>query len=116
MISDSKDAPTFANTIEELNYSGDLLNKVNKVFSNLKEANTNDSIQTIAQKVAPLLSQHEDAINLNDKLFARVKEVNDQKDKLKLNREQSRLLKKPIRNLCAEVQTFLLTKRNSSKR
>ena len=91
-ITDSDKAPDFANTIEALDYSGSLLTRVNRVFSNLKEAVTNDSLQEIARKVAPMLSQHEDAINLNEKLFARVKAVNDQKASLNLNQEQSRLL------------------------
>ena len=63
-ICENKDSASFANTIEVLDYSGDLLDRVNKVFSNLKDANTNDSIQAVAQKIAPMLSQHEDAINL----------------------------------------------------
>ena len=92
IITDSDKAPDFANTIEALDYSGSLLTRVNRVFSNLKEAVTNDSLQDIARKVAPMLSQHEDAINLNAKLFARVKAVNDQKASLNLNQEQSRLL------------------------
>ena len=91
-ISESAAAPDFANTIEALDYSGALLNRVNIVFSNLKEAVSNDSIREIAREVAPLLSRHEDAINLNEKLFARVKAVNDQKKSLNLNTEQSRLL------------------------
>ncbi len=92
VITDSEKAPDFANTIEALDYSGELLNKVSKVFLNLKEAVTNDSIQEIARTVAPMLSHHEDAVNLNEKLFARVKAVNDQKSSLNLNTEQSRLL------------------------
>ena len=91
-ITDLAQAATFSNTIEALDYSGSLLNRVNKVFSNLKEAVTNDSLQEIARKVAPMLSRHEDAINLNEKLFARVKAVNDLKSSLNLNLEQSRLL------------------------
>jgi peptidyl-dipeptidase Dcp len=91
-ITDNNDAPDFANTIEALDRSGELISKVDKVFSNLRDANTNDSIQSIAQKTAPMLSQHEDAINLNEKLFKRVKAVYDQKDKLNLTREQQRLL------------------------
>jgi peptidyl-dipeptidase Dcp len=91
-ITDSENAPDFANTIEALDNSGALLSQVSHVFSNLKEAVTNDSIQEIARIVAPMLSQHEDAINLNEKLFARVKAVNDRKSSLNLNREQSRLL------------------------
>jgi len=92
IITDSEKAPDFANTIEALDYSGSLLKRVNLVFSNLKEAVTNDSLQEIARTVVPMLSQHEDAVNLNEKLFARVKAVNDQKSTLNLNLEQSRLL------------------------
>jgi len=91
-ITDSDQAADFANTIEALDYSGSLLHRVNIVFSNLKEAVTNDSMREIARQVAPMLSQHHDAINLNEKLFARVKAVYDKKGSLNLNMEQSRLL------------------------
>ncbi len=85
-------APDFANTIEALDRSGDLLRKVSTVFFNIKDCNTNDSINTIAEEVAPQLSQHNDAIMLNEALFARVKAVYDQKESLQLNPEQARLL------------------------
>jgi peptidyl-dipeptidase Dcp len=91
-ITDSEKAADFTNTIEALDYSGSLLNSVNRVFSNLKEAVTNDSLRDIARTVAPMLSQHKDAINLNEKLFSRVKAVYDQRNSLNLNLEQSRLL------------------------
>jgi len=112
IITDSPSAPDFANTIEALDYSGSLLKRVNLVFSNLKEAVTNDSLQEIARTVVPMLSQHEDAVNLNEKLFARVKAVNDQKSSLKLNLEQSRLLEETYKrfvrggaNLSAEKKS-----------
>ena len=92
IITDKTIAPDFVNTIEALDYSGSLLTSVNHVFSNLKEAFTNDSLQEIARKVAPLLSHHSDEVNLNEKLFARVKGVYDCRNSLKLNQEQSRLL------------------------
>ncbi len=85
-------APDFANTIEAMDKSGDLLGRVSYVFFNVKEANTNDSIDKIAEEVAPLLSRHADAVNMNEKLYARVQAVENQKDKLNLTREQSRLL------------------------
>ncbi len=91
-IVNNPSAPDFANTIVALDKSGELLGRVSTVFFNVKEANTNDSIDHIAEVVAPLLSQHADAINLNEKLFSRVKSVENQKDKLQLNREESRLL------------------------
>jgi peptidyl-dipeptidase Dcp len=86
------ETPGFANTIEALDRSGELLTKVSSVFFNVKEANTNDSINTIAEEVAPLLSQHTDAILLNEALFAKVKAVYEQKAGLGLKGEQARLL------------------------
>lgn len=86
------EAPTFANTIEALEYSGDQLDKVNNVFYNLNAAHTNDQMQSIAREIAPLLSKHSDDINLNDTLFQRVKAVYEQKDKLSLSIEQKTLL------------------------
>ncbi len=91
-IVNNPESPGFANTIEALDKSGDLLGRVRTVFFNIKEANTNDSIDQIAEVVAPMLSQHSDAIFMNDKLFSRVKSVENQKEKLNLDREQSRLL------------------------
>jgi peptidyl-dipeptidase Dcp len=84
--------PDFDNTIVALDRSGELLSRVSTLFFNVKEANTNDSIDKIAEEVAPLLSQHTDEIFLNEKLFAKVKVVEDQANKLNLDGEQSRLL------------------------
>lgn len=83
---------TFANTIEAIDGSGDLLTRVAYVFFNIKEAHTNDEMDKIAETVAPLLSQHNDAINLNEKLFERVKAVYEARATLNLNPEQERLL------------------------
>jgi peptidyl-dipeptidase Dcp len=90
--------PDFANTIEALDRSGELLTRVSAVFFNVKEANTNDSINSIAEQVAPLLSQHRDAIVLNEALFAKLKAVYEQKDSLGLNAEQARLLEETYKN------------------
>ncbi len=92
VIVNNIDKPTFQNTVEALEYSGDLLNTVSTIFYNLNSANTNPEIQAIAQEVAPMLSKHGDNIALNVKLFQRVKEVYKQKDKLKLSEEQKKLL------------------------
>ena len=113
-ITDCTKPADFVNTIEALDYSGSLLHRVNLVFSNLKEAVTNDSLQEIARNVAPMLSQHRDAINLNEQLFARVKSVYDKKSSLNLNKEQSRLLEETYKrfvrggaNLSAEKKEQL---------
>jgi len=97
-ISNSKEEPNFENTIAALDYSGELLARVDYVFENINEANTNPELQKIAKEVAPLLSAHNDDIWLNEKLFARVKTVNDKKDELGLTTEEIYLLKKTYEN------------------
>ena len=74
-IVNNPDAPTFANTIEALDRSGELLDKVVGVFFNILEADGNDEMNKIAEEVTPLLSALSDGIILNDALFQRVKAV-----------------------------------------
>jgi peptidyl-dipeptidase Dcp len=84
-------SPTFDNTILALERSGVLLNNVDRVFNALNGANTNDDIQKIAEEITPLLTKHGDDINLNEKLFQRVKVVFDNIDNLSLTPEQRKL-------------------------
>jgi len=84
--------PTFANTIEALEYSGNYLSDISYVFYNLLSSNTNDSMQKIANEVSPLISKHSDNIIMNLELFKRVKELYDSKTSLNLSLEQSKLL------------------------
>lgn len=93
-IVDNAEEPTFANTVEALDYSGALLTRVNNVFSAMASSMTNDELQEISKKVQPMLSKNTDDINLNAGLFAKVKAVYEQKDQLGLDPEQSRLLNK----------------------
>lgn len=97
-IVNNPDASTFENTIEAMEYSGELLNKVNTVFGNLNGANTNDTLQGIARDMAPELSKHSDNINLNEKLFLRVKSIWDNQESLGLNPEQAKLLEKKYKS------------------
>jgi peptidyl-dipeptidase Dcp len=91
-ITANKKAPTFANTIAAMDHSGIFLGDVGSVFYSLLGAETSPDLQAVAREVSPLLSAHRDNINLNEKLFARVKAVYDQRDKLKLTPEESYLL------------------------
>ena len=91
-IINNAEAPTFVNTIRAHEKSGELLDKVSTVFGNLLSAETNDEMQELAQKLMPLLSEHSNNISLNEKLFERVKAVYNQKDKLNLTAEQTKLL------------------------
>ncbi len=93
-IVNNPEGPTFANSIEALDYTGDLLTKVESVFYNLLGSNTNDQMQEIAKEVAPLLSKHGDDIRLNADLFKRVKAVYETKNELSLTPEQAQLLEK----------------------
>ncbi len=91
-ITDYPDAPDFENTIEALECSGRRLSEIRKIFFNLNSAETNDEIQQIAQKVAPMLAGFGNDISLNEDLFRRIKKVYEQKDQLKLVPEQQTLL------------------------
>ena len=92
-IINNPQAPTFENTIVALEKSGALLNKVSSPFYNMLGSETNDDLQAIAEKVSPLVTEHANSIRLNEKLFARIKAVYLQKDKLSLTPEQQMLLK-----------------------
>ncbi|MEJ2536825.1 MAG: M3 family metallopeptidase [Calditrichia bacterium] len=91
-IVNNQESPTFQNTVEALENSGQLLTRVRAVFFNMISANTNDRMQELAKEVSPMLSQHADDILLNENLFQRIKAVYDEKDRLDLTSEQKRLL------------------------
>ncbi len=93
-IVNNADEPTFANTIEAFEYSGDLINKVALVFFNLKEADATPAMDTIAAKAVPMVTNHSGDIWLNEKLFKRVKAVYEQRNSLGLAPDQMRLLEK----------------------
>lgn len=97
-IAENSEPPTFANTVEALDRSGLFLDRVQKVMENLLSANTSDELQAMAQELAPTLSAHNDEIFLNPKLFARLKAVYEQRDRLELNPEQRQLLEKYYRD------------------
>jgi peptidyl-dipeptidase Dcp len=85
-------AATFANTIEAMEYSGQLLRQVSQVFYNINSANTNEKIQAIAAELAPKMAQHSDNILLNPELFERVDAVYQIRDELGLSDESLKLI------------------------
>lgn len=91
-------APTFENTIEALDFSGNALDRLSSIFFNLNSAETCDEMQKIAQEVSPLLTEFSNDITLNEKLFQRIKSVYEQKDTLNLSPEQSTLLDKKYKS------------------
>ena len=92
------EAPTFANTIEALEFSGKRLDGISNIFFNLNEAHTNDTMQSLALELSPMLTAFGNDISLNPQLFERVKAVYDRRDSLGLNTEQARLLEKTYKS------------------
>jgi peptidyl-dipeptidase Dcp len=93
-VATNAEAPTFPNTIEALEQTGQLLDQVSSVFSYLTGADTNDKLQALAKELAPLQSAHRDAILLNQALFERIKVVWNSRAGSRLNPEQAMLLEK----------------------
>ncbi|WP_251359698.1 M3 family metallopeptidase [Kangiella sp. TOML190] len=92
LVANNPEAPSFNNTIEALEYNGKDLTKVANVFFNLTSANTNKELQAISREIGPKLSALRDDVNLNPKLFARVKAVYEQRNELGLRPDQMKLL------------------------
>jgi peptidyl-dipeptidase Dcp len=91
-IADNPAPATFANTIVAMERTGILLDRAQSAMSALAGAYTNPAIEKIQQDMAPKLAAHDDAIYLDDKLFARVQRIYDERATLKLNPESMRLL------------------------
>ncbi len=91
-IAANPEAPSFANTVEALEFSGAALDRVSGIFFNLLEAESDDRMQEIAEEVSPLLTDFDMYVSLNEALFARVKAVYDGRSALDLAPDQSKLL------------------------
>lgn len=95
-IISNSEKPTFENTIEALEWSGNLLDKVTTVMYNLNSAETNDTLQEIVQEVTPALTKHSNDILLNEQLFDRIKHIEEHCENDKLTNEQQKLLENTI--------------------
>jgi len=97
-IINNPEAPTFKNTLEALDFSGEALDRLSSIFFNLNSAETSDEMQKIAQEVSPLLTEFSNDITLNEDLFLRIKTIYAQKNTLNLTTEQSTLLDKKYKS------------------
>ena len=91
-IINQKESPTFENTIVAMQTASELLDKVSGVMFNINECNTDPELQKIVLKLSPELTRFNNSVNMNEKLFARVKAVYEQRDRLNLTTEQRTLL------------------------
>lgn len=110
-IANSKEVPTFKNTIAALDFAGQQLDRISSVFFNLNSAETNPEIQKIAQEVSPLLSEFSNDITLNEDLFKRVKTVYDQRNDLELTTEEQTLLDKKYKSFSRNGANLSLDKK-----
>lgn len=97
-ITDNPNDPTFENTIEALEFTGQHLDRISSLFFNLNSAETNPKIQKIAQEISPLLSEFSNDVTLNEGLFKRIKSIYGKKDALNLSTEQQTLLEKKYKS------------------
>ena len=91
-IADATEPATFENTFVAMEKSGVLLRRVSQVFNLLSSANTNPDLQQLSEEIAPKLAANNDAIFLNTKLFRKVESIYNQRGKLKLDHESTRLI------------------------
>ena len=97
-ITSNAEVPTFDNVIVAFDNSSPILDRVGGVFYNLTEAETTDELTALSMRLAPVMSEHNDNILLNEALFAKIKAVYQQKDSLQLTTEQRRLLEKTYKS------------------
>lgn len=92
-IVNNPEAPTFENTIVPYELSGGILAKVTGVMYNISETDRSDELDSIVEQAIPLMSEHEDNIAFNKKLYERVAKIYEA-DQSALSREQQMVLKK----------------------
>ena len=97
-ITENPEAPTFANTIEALEFSGQKLGEISSIFFNLNESNTNDTMQQLSLELSPKLTEFHNDISLNPVLFERVRRVYEGRNTLQLTQEQAQLLEKTYKS------------------
>ena len=86
--------PTFENTIDALERSGQDIDRVSRAFYVLAGAHTSDALQAVEREIAPLLARHYTEISLNTALFRRIEDVFTRRGRLGLTTEQTRVLER----------------------
>ena len=114
-ILDTPGAATFENTIVALEKSGQMLMRTLLVFFNKSSSDTGDAIDAIEEEMAPKLAAHQDAVNLNPALFARIKALYDNRESIGLNGEDSWLLERYYKDLIHAGAHLTESERNRLK-
>jgi peptidyl-dipeptidase Dcp len=97
-IAANPEPATVENTIVALERSGRMLNRVSRVFYSLSSAHTNDTIREVEAEIAPRLAAHEDSILLDERLFARIESIFQNREQLDVDAETLRLIEETRRD------------------
>ena len=97
-IRENTEKPDFTNTIEALEYAGEPVERIARIFFNLNHAETSDKMQELAKNIAPKLTEFGNDITLDPQLFERIKTVFNETDKTLLSAEQTKLLENTYKN------------------
>ena len=114
-ILDAPGAATFENTIVALEKSGQMLMRTLLVFFNKSSSDTSDALDAIEEEMAPKLAAHQDSINLNPVLFARIKNLYDNRESIGLNSEDAWLLERYYKDLIHAGAHLTESERNRLK-
>lgn len=93
-IAGNKEAPTIDNTLQALELVGEALDHVSSIFWCRAGAHTNETFQALERDISPKMSRHFSAISMNERLFARIDDLYQRRDSLKLDAETLRVLEK----------------------
>lgn len=97
-ISGNAETPTIENTLAALELGGEALDHVSSIFWCRAGAHTNEAIQALERDISPKMSRHFSAISMNERLFARIDDLYQRRDALKLDAETLRVLEKTWKN------------------
>ncbi|RWQ84356.1 MAG: peptidase M3 [Mesorhizobium sp.] len=93
-ISGNAETPTVENTLAALELGGEALDHVSSIFWCRAGAHTNEAIQALERDISPKMSRHFSAISMNERLFARIDDLYQRRETLKLDAETLRVLEK----------------------
>lgn len=97
-IAGNAETPTIENTLAALELGCEALDHVSSIFWCRAGAHTNEAIQALEREISPKMSRHFSAISMNERLFARIDDLYQRRDSLKLDAETLRVLEKTWKN------------------
>ncbi|TIM11879.1 M3 family metallopeptidase [Mesorhizobium sp.] len=97
-IAGNAETPTIENTLAALELGGEALDHVSSIFWCRAGAHTNEAIQALEREISPKMSRHFSAISMNERLFARIDDLYQRRDALKLDAETLQVLEKTWKN------------------